>query len=612
VLCLSAAIMADNPLSSSPPAKAMDELRSGWRGWLRRADPSVLAEQLSVNFSNYVFNSAVSLFIVLYLYFTAVRLPPGRLIHIWVAVFCAYLVVRMLSGLIYGRLAQPKGSALWRWEWLLLANQAFYSVMVVALALGIYPELDSDAQVVVMTGALLLVGSTAFSLSGHLKALALTGPPPYLAFAWSALQLNNPYALGLSVVIVALLGLYVMYALKHRRSLHRGFALAGQIGELAQQLQTKNEELQEVAAGRSRLLATVSHDLRQPAHAIGLLTEQALLDPAHVASRQTLRDLHGLSQSLSASLATLMDLTRLDAGLVQARIAPLALAPMLERLQVEYGPSARHKTLQLSVAGSRAWVKSDPVLLHAILGNLLANAIKYTRQGQVQVLIEEGDAQIRVVVKDSGIGIAPEQLERIFREFVRLDSSQPGTEGLGLGLSIVRRYAALLSHRIEVQSRPDEGSRFVVILERAQPDVRAQPQLPVAQANHSRLQGLRVLVVDNVDLLLTSMERTLSAWGCTVSTAECLTQAMARQAEQPLDLIISDFHLGDREPDGLTVIETLRSLHAGPEPLPAILLTGDVAPELEARAAQAGAQIMHKPVRPAQLQRRILQLLDAA
>jgi CheY-like chemotaxis protein len=87
---------------------------------------------------------------------------------------------------------------------------------------------------------------------------------------------------------------------------------------------------------------------------------------------------------------------------------------------------------------------------------------------------------------------------------------------------------------------------------------------------------------------------------------------MARQAEQPLDLIISDFHLGDREPDGLTVIETLRSLHAGPEPLPAILLTGDVAPELEARAAQAGAQIMHKPVRPAQLQRRILQLLDAA
>lgn len=579
---------------------------------MQRADPSVLAEQLSVNFSNYVFNSAVSLFIVLYLYVTAVSLPPGPLIHIWVAVFCAYLMLRMVSGLVYGRLAQPKGPALRRWEWLLLANQAFYSVMVVVLALGIYPAIDSDGQVVVMTGALLLVGSTAFSLSGHIKALVLTGPPPYMAFAWSAAQLNNPYAVGLSVVIMALLGLYVMYALKHRRSLHRGFALAGQIGELARQLQTKNEELQELAAGRARLLATVSHDLRQPAHAIGLLTEQALLGPAHEASRQTLHDLHGLSQSLSASLATLMDLTRLDAGLVQARIAPTALAPLLERLRVEYGPNARHKGLQLQIASSGVWVQSDPVLLHAILANLLANALKYTRQGQVEVLVHDDGTQIRVVVQDSGIGIAPEQLERIFREFVRLDSSLPGTEGLGLGLSIVRRYAALLSHQVEVQSQPMKGSRFVVAMGRAPSDQRAQAPAPPALANDVRLKGLRVLVVDNVDLLLTSMERTLSAWGCSVSTAECLTQAMASQAERPPDFIISDFHLGDREPDGLTVIETLRSLHGGPEPLPAILLTGDVAPELEARASSVKAQVMHKPVRPAQLQRCMLQMLEAA
>ncbi|MEI7786351.1 MAG: hybrid sensor histidine kinase/response regulator, partial [Betaproteobacteria bacterium] len=462
------------------------------------------------------------------------------------------------------------------------------------------------------TGALLLVGSTAFSLSGHIKALALTGPPPYLAFAWSAAQLNNPYAVGLSVVIVALLGLYVMYALKHRRSLHRGFELAGQIGELVKQLQTKNEELQEVAAGRARLLATVSHDLRQPAHAIGLLTEQALIDPTLEASRANLRDLHGLSQSLSASLATLMDLTRLDAGLVQALIAPIALDPLLERLRVEYGPSDRRKGLNLTVARSSAWVQSDPVLLHAILGNLLANALKYTRQGEVQVLVQEDVSQIRVAVVDSGVGISPEQLELIFREFVRLDSSQPGTEGLGLGLSIVRRYAGLLSHRVEVQSQPQQGSRFEVVLARAQPDVRAQASVSVAQANHARLLGLRVLVVDNVDLLLTSMERTLSAWGCVVSTAECMTQAMARQAQQPLDFIISDFHLGDREPDGLTVIETLRSLDSRPACLPAILLTGDVAPELEARAGQAAVQVMHKPVRPAQLQRRMLQVLESS
>jgi CheY-like chemotaxis protein len=157
-----------------------------------------------------------------------------------------------------------------------------------------------------------------------------------------------------------------------------------------------------------------------------------------------------------------------------------------------------------------------------------------------------------------------------------------------------------------------QGSRFVVVVGRAQPDLRVQTPAAAPLANDARLRGLRVLVVDNVDLLLTSMERTLAAWGCTVSTAECLTQAMARQAEQPLDFIISDFHLGDREPDGLTVIETLRASHGRGEPLPAILLTGDVAPELEARASAVKAQVMHKPVRPAQLQRRMLQLLEAS
>ena len=594
-------------MSEIGPATTTPE--RGWRNWLKQADPSVLAEQLSVNFGNYVFNSAVALFIVLYLYGSAASLPQGWLVHAWTGVICVYLALRMVSGLLYPHRHPPQEAALKRWETLMLMNQGFYGFMMVVLALFLYPGLDPFAQSVVLIGSLVLIGSTAFSLSGHVKAMALSGPPAYLAFAWSAWHQDSPYAAGLSGLILALMGLYVIYALKHRRSLERGYALAVQIGQMAQELKSKNAELQELAAGRGRLLATVSHDLRQPAHAIGLLTERALLEPVNDSFKATLLDLHDLSQSLSASLATLMDLTRLDAGLVQAKPVSMGLGPLLERLRVEYAPSAHNKGLLLDICASQAWVRSDPVLLHAMLGNLLANALKYTRQGQVQLAVTTQGQTVEIAVSDTGIGIHADQLDLIFREFVRLDGSLPGSEGLGLGLSIVRRYAALLGHRVEVQSQSGLGSCFTVVLAASVPDVRASAPAALAAPVDERLKGVRVLVVDNVELLLKSMERTLLAWGCEVRSALSLTQALERLDPDWPDLIISDFHLGDREPDGLMLIDALRRRRTDAAGVPAILMTGDVAPELEASAHQVQVQVLHKPVRPLVLQRCVTELL---
>jgi signal transduction histidine kinase len=480
------------------------------------------------------------------------------------------------------------------------------------LCLFIYPEIDPLSQAAVMATILVMVGSTAFSLAGHWIALVVYAPPVYLSLTWATWHLEHTYAKPFAVFTLAMFGLYAFYVRNQGQTMNKGFELARLNGQLASELQNKNVELQELAVSRGRLLATVSHDLRQPAHAIGLLTERALSEPVNAAFiKDTLSDLNGLSQSLSASLASLMDLTRLDAGLVQVCIVATPLEPLLHRLQVEYGPSARHRGLNLSIASSRAWVHSDPVLLHAVLGNLLSNAQKYTRQGHVNLKLEEGEQDIRVVVEDSGIGIHPDQLEVIFREFVRLDGSLPGTEGLGLGLSIVQRYAALLSHRLQVTSELGQGSRFVVTMSRANPEEQAplaKPEPAPAQADQ-QLQGLRVLVVDNVPLLLKSITLTLTSWGCKVSTAECLAQAVQSRSEHAVDMVISDFHLGDREPDGLSVIEKLRALHGAEHPLPAILMTGDLALELEARAAQMLVRVLHKPVRPAVLRQCILQTL---
>lgn len=587
---------------------ALSTLLSRLTPWRLSDDPASLAWHTRALYLDYVFNSAVGLFISLAIYF-AWPGAPWPFLEGYMLVWIVYLAIRLGLGLVFSRKgAEMPIEALRRWGRLPVLLQAIDGIMLSVLCLVIYPKVDHLTQAAVMASVLVMVGSTALSLAWHWLAMMVYAPLVYGSLAWATWHLDHPYGKPFAAFTLFMFALYMFYVSNQRKTMNKGYELAQLNGQLAAQLQAKNAELQELAASRGRLLATVSHDLRQPTHAIGLLTEQALREPASTPFQETLSDLHGLSQSLSASLATLMDLTRLDAGQVQARLASVALGPLLESLQVEYAPSARQKTLGLHVSGSTAWVRSDPVLLHAMLGNLLANALKYTRSGQISIHAQEEAHEVRMVVEDTGIGIAPDQLETIFREFVRLDGSIPGTEGLGLGLSIVRRYASLLSHRIEVESTPGRGSRFTLLLERTTAEVPADHTAALPQASDSDgLKGMRLLVVDNVELVLKSVARTLEGWGCEVRTAECMVQALERQAQGPVDLVISDFHLGDREPDGLAVVARLRERHVGPKALPAILMTGDVAPELEARAAACGIRVLHKPVRPALLQRCILQ-----
>jgi signal transduction histidine kinase/CheY-like chemotaxis protein len=418
------------------------------------------------------------------------------------------------------------------------------------------------------------------------------------------------------LLILALFVLHLVYAGNQRRSIVASFAVARRNADLARELQFKNIEFQELASARSRLLATVSHDLRQPAHAIGLLSERALLETSFPGVKANLRDLNELSQSLSASLTTLMDLTRLDAGLVKATIGPVGLAQVLMRIETEFYGSARAKGLSLAVERSDAWVQSDAVLLHGVLSNLVSNAIKYTREGRVELRVSERKDTVLIEVSDTGIGIHGEKLELIFKEFVRLDASDSGTEGLGLGLSIVRRYAGLLSHPLNVRSEPDQGSTFGITLARAAPAAVSEqaPSLPATAAlGHDPLVGLNVLVVDNVELLLQSMTQTLAGWGCRVQAARNMAEAERLSRESWPDLVLSDHHLGDREPNGIELIAGLRMQGArlGRPALPALLMTGDVSAQLEAQAHEAGVRVMHKPVRPKVLQRGLMDLLES-
>jgi signal transduction histidine kinase len=602
-----------SPPRSSPAALAA--WRERLRSWLATAhtpvEPALLAEHLRASYTDYLFNSPVVIAISLYFYLMAEVLPPGKLLDVWMLCWMVYLSGRCLAGACYPRHRTPDPVALGRWSKALLFMQLADSLLVSALGLFIYPQLDLVARSAVLVATLVLVTATALSMSARWLSMLVYAPLIYFSFAWATWSLDQMYARGLSIFILALFGLYIFYGFNQRKTVMQGFELARRNGELAQELRIKNAELQEVAAGRSRLLATVSHDLRQPAHAIGMLCERSLVESDPESLKASLGDLNELSQSLSASLTTLMDLTRLDAGLVKATLRPVSLGQVLLRLEAEFAGSAKNKGLQLHVATSNDWVRSDPVLLHGILANLVSNAIKYSRKGRVDVELEREGDHLTLCVRDTGLGIREDKLELIFKEFVRLEGSESGTEGLGLGLSIVRRYASLLGHALSVSSQAEVGScfsiRMPVIQVAASP---TQASARTSNANDARLQGLSVLVVDNVDLVLSSMARTLRGWGCTVHAAHSLAEACAVIEGKALDVLISDFHLGDEEPDGLALIRHLRTQAdrrwAG---LPALLMTGDVSSQLEAEAGRSQVGVLHKPVRPAVLQHRLLSLV---
>lgn len=578
------------------------------------APPSIKAEYLRLLYRNLAASTPISLAMLIYIGWEAdpETFPKARS---WIVVYSIYLCLRWLASVLYPREDEPQPQALRWWSALAVLLQATGGILMGVLGVFIVPSLELYVQMVTVMVVMILVGATAFSLSGRWVDTLVFAPPIYLSFSWAISQQDHPYATGVSVLTLVLLALHLVYARNHHKSIRQGFEVARRSTNLARELQFKNIEFQEVASARSRLLATVSHDLRQPAHAIGLLSERALADNSFASVKETLRDLNELSLSLSASLTTLMDLTRLDAGLVQPRLGPVPLSKVLVQLEAEFGTSAQSKGLELQVDSAIHWVWTDPVLLHDVLSNLVSNAIKYTRQGGVQLKVSERAGVVSVEVSDTGVGIHSDKLELIFKEFVRLDASDAGTEGLGLGLSIVRRYASLLSHQLRVQSRLGEGSSFSISMQwvEAQP-LAVEPSLAPPPVDGDGLRGLKVLVIDNVELLLVSMGKTLSAWDCQVSSARNLTGALDCARQQWPDVLVTDFHLGDREPDGLELVKALReqAQRLGHPHLPALLMTGDVSAQLETQAREAGVQVLHKPVRPKVLRESVLRLISQA
>jgi len=369
--------------------------------------------------------------------------------------------------------------------------------------------------------------------------------------------------------------------------------LMAQLDELAH----RRDEAERANAAKTRFLATASHDLRQPMHSIGLLLgllrdrlgEAPLVDLADKA-QASVSTMEGLFNSL-------LDISQLDAGGVRPVVEPIDLAQLLQRIGQAWAPQAAERGLVLRVRASAFEVQADVALVERMVGNLLSNALRYTRQGGVLLTCRRRGAGCVLQVWDTGPGIEERWRQAIFDEFFRIDAHAAGGEkGLGLGLSIVQRSARLLGCELGLQSRVGRGSVFSL----AWPQARAARPLPVpghapAADHRAAVAGSFIAVVDDDEDNRVALSGLLRNWGCHVLAAASCAEALAgmQQHLRAPDLLITDHQLGDGA-DGLALIVQLRQQQD--EPVPALVVTANTDERVARDAATLGATVLHKPV----------------
>ncbi len=374
-------------------------------------------------------------------------------------------------------------------------------------------------------------------------------------------------------------------------------------------LREAKQEAEQANLSKTKFLAAVSHDLLQPLNAARLFTSALLERREPMSSEVLVRNVSNSLEDVENLLGTLVDISKLDAGVIKADIAPFALSELLDNLAAEYTQVARSEGLQLHFIGCSALVRSDIQLLARILRNLLSNAIRYTYSGRVVLGCRRHHQCLTIEVWDSGMGIAEHRLEEIFQEFKRGDVQRPDQDrGLGLGLAIVEKIAGILGHPIHVRSWPGRGSMFSVEVPLSATAPTPPPTLQMSEPMLERLRGARIWVLDNDATICAGMRTLLEGWGCRVVTA-LSEENLARQVDNyhaEADLLIADYHL-DNDQNGVDAVARINARRASP--IPAMMITANYSNELKQQIRELGHTLMHKPVRPMKLKTAMSHLL---
>ncbi len=370
--------------------------------------------------------------------------------------------------------------------------------------------------------------------------------------------------------------------------------------ESEQQLRAAKDDLENALAAKTRFLAAASHDLRQPFQSMRLyqhMMSESLTEPLHKKMVTNLGEAMAAGEGL---LHALLDVSTLDAGIIPVHAADIRPLDVATAVMREFEQEAATRRIRMTVRGVTDMVHTDPTQLGRILRNLVSNALRYTEDGgRILITCRRSADHLLVQVWDTGIGIPEDMLGAVFEDFVQVGNAERDRRhGLGLGLSIVRRTARLLGCSVSVRSRLGHGSVFCITFpHRTTALADNVVRLTAANAGTSPSRAFRILVIEDDEMQLTALRLMLESWGYAVQAAGTAAEAFALLARsaQPPNLIISDFRLpGDAT--GVEVVAQL-SQQAGHR-IPALIVTGDTAPERIREAARTGCRLLHKPYNP--------------
>lgn len=528
----------------------------------------------------------------------------------WLAALYALTLGRIVLARTYFRQAPARTQeAKWLWTNTLLS----WASSLLWGWLGWVGFVHGDPQLfaftcIVLTG---LVCGAVPSLSAFPPAYIGSLAAMLLPMLLRCLSVSDEQHTTYSFFILCLAGVNLYYSRVTYRSLCETIRLRQENSELVHDLREQRDRARAADQAKSRFLAAASHDLRQPIHALGLfvgalaaLAERGPVEPRQ--ARDIATRLRGMLGNLGDLLNGLLDISRLDAGVVPVEREPVSLAKLFADLRAEFAGTAAERCLDWRVHSKPVWIDSDPLLLRRILDNLLTNAFRYTLRGGVLLGCRRRGEELEIQVWDTGSGIDAGLQEVVFEEFVQLHNAERDRkQGLGLGLAIVRHAARLLDHRLLLKSQPGRGSVFCLRVPLANAPLQAVA--PVQRSDHDH-PGLGIMVVEDEPDVLHALSNLLEVWGHRVYAGTSALLACQRHIEAshvgraPVDLILSDYRLGDGQ-TGADAIRRIRSYLA--RQVPALIITGDTSSERLREAAASGSQLLHKPLDTEQLRHAI-------
>ncbi len=575
------------------------------------ADTQVDANSASSSFLTHIPSTEFSVFTVQFLMTFifagfAYDAAPLNLIIAWSFAWLAITFARLF---VYRKVISNKSIDITKKENLALGLNLLFGLMQ---ALSVYFfQYFSFTERVAYTLIMLGTISGSVTIIGYRKMFLIFTVPlvSALSIGWLVLPIpEEPFAL--QFVIAVLILFYFRVLLQNSVGYNELYKEAIDSRERQKNLNKKLHialnDAQKANDSKTRFLASASHDLRQPIHTLSLLNAALQVRNLDEQSTIIVERIGKATDILAMQMSSLLDVSKLDAGLIEPEKGIIDLKKFVDRLNSEYQEPCSSKGLALKTnfEATEAMTEADAIMLDRVVRNLISNAIRYTEKGSITISVLDDDVSWVLSVKDTGIGLSDENKEKVFEEFYQVHNSNRKIEaGLGLGLSIAQRICTLMGIELKVKSMLGTGSEFFISLPKSAVTTNASKQSQTNSILHS-IHGKKVLCIDDEPDILFAMKLMMNELGCSFTGVAGTADALTYVEQNKPDIVLADFRLADDD-NGIKAIKAIRNIY--PE-LPALLISGDTAPERLLEAKHARLELIHKPIDIRYLQSRLSEL----